>query len=216
MKNRISSVAVHLLIAGVVTTTAAIAGSGLASPAIGPEHDHEKKAQPEAMDEQMEAWMKVMAVGEQHEWLAQFEGEWETVMRMWMVPGAEPIEAEGKASNKMILGGRYLVENYSSDFMGMPFHGRGTTGFDNNRRLFVGSWIDNMNTGMSLHRGSLDPTGKILTMIGSMDEPTTGEIGKAIKYVTTVNSEDRHTFEAYEIIYGDPIKVFEMVYERVE
>ena len=57
-------------------------------------------------------------------------GTWDTTMKLWMEPGAEPMVSTGTSTNTMILGGRQLKMEYSGTFMDMPFMGIGFTGFD--------------------------------------------------------------------------------------
>jgi hypothetical protein len=90
----------------------------------------------------------------------------------------------------MILGGRYLVEKYTGDFMGMPFEGIGTMGYDNVRKMYVSSWVDNMSTGIMTATGSCDGKG-MWTMTGEMADPTTGTM-MAMK--STLKFVDDNTF----------------------
>lgn len=164
----------------------------------------------------MERWMESMKPGLAHEFLASFEGEWKTTTRMFMEPGAPPMESKGTSSARMILGGRFLEEKLSGEMMGQPLEGMGLTGFDNNTQLFVSTWCDSLNTGITMSHGSIDQTGRVLTYVGSMNEPMTGEIGKAIKMVLTRTDEDHHLFEMFEVLYGEQFKVFEIEYARVK
>ncbi len=162
----------------------------------------------------MQAWMKSMTPGPQHGWLKRFEGEWDVSFKMYMDPSAPPMEAKAEISAKSILGGRFIEEAMTSSMMGMPWEGKGMTGYDNNRKMFVTTWADTMGTGIMRAYGNLDKTGKILTMVGQMDEPMTGEIGKSYMMRTTVTGPDTHTFEVIEILYGEPFTVVKGEYVR--
>jgi hypothetical protein len=94
----------------------------------------------------MKAMMENMMPGKQHAMLAKFDGEWEAEMKMWMEPGEEPMTAKGKSVNKMVLGGRYQQTIFTGEVMGMPFEGTGFTGYDNTKKVFTTSWMDNMST----------------------------------------------------------------------
>lgn len=68
--------------------------------------------------EMMEAYMKLNAPNENHEFLKNFVGEWVVTTTAWMQPGAEPISSVGTAKAAMIIGGRFL----KVDFKGkIPF-----------------------------------------------------------------------------------------------
>lgn len=193
-----------------------IAGMAIQQPegkkdgaAIGAEVGAEAGAQPD-----MQAWMKSMTPGKHHEWLKRFEGDWEVSFKMYMDPAAPPMEVDATIAARMILGGRFVREELSGSMMGMPWQGAGMTGYDNNRNLFVTTWADTMGTGIVKAYGNLDKSGKVLTMVGEMDEPMTGEIGKAYMMKTTITGPDSHTFEVIEILYGEPFTVVKGEYKR--
>ena len=169
------------------------------------------------MEAAMAKWQESMKPGPAHEFLtAAFVGEWTVDAKMWMEPGAEPMTSKGSASCKPLFGGRYIRETFKGDMMGQPFEGEGTTGFDNNKKLFVSTWIDSMATGVMAMKGSISEDGKTLTFVGDMDEPMTGEMGKPIQMVTTIESADKHVSTMYEILYGQPVKVMELTYTRAK
>ncbi len=165
--------------------------------------------------EAMARWQETLHTGPAHQFLADaFKGEWNLEMKMWMDPAGDPLVSQGTATVEPILGGRFIRERVKANLMGQPWEGEGTTGYDNNRKLFVSSFIDSMTTGIALMKGSISPDGKTLTFFGDMDEPMSGEIGKPIKMVITVDSKDQHTMRMYEVLYGDEFKVMELVYTR--
>lgn len=170
---------------------------------------------PAAMEAGMVKWQETMKKGPAHEFLtAAFVGEWDVETKMWMDPAAEPMASKGTATVESMFDGRYIRERFKGEMMGQQFEGESTTGFDNNKKLFVTSWMDSMSTGMMMMKGSISEDGKTLTFVGEMDEPMTGEMGKAIQMVLTVESPDKHTGTMSEILYGKPIKVMELAYTR--
>ena len=66
-----------------------------------------------------------------HKEMAKWDGEWNEEIHMWMAPGAPPQKMQATCVNKMILGGRYQESKHTGNFMGMPFEGISTTGYDN-------------------------------------------------------------------------------------
>ena len=167
-----------------------------------------------AMQDMMKKWQEMMTPGAQHKMLAGMEGTWDAETKMWMGPG-DPEVTKGTASMKMVLGGRFLQQEISSTMMGRPFHGIGFTGYDNNDKKFVGFWIDDFGTSISTMEGSLNQKGDVLTMYGKMDEPTTGEHDKTVKYVTRTIDKDRVVLEIHDLSIGEPnTKVMETVYVR--
>jgi len=176
---------------------------------------NQSKATPD-MQEMMKKWMDAASPGEHHKALEHFIGKWDTACKMWMEgPGKPPSETKGTSEVKWILGGRYTLEELKSQIMGMPHIGMGITGYDNFKKQYVGFWIDNMSTAMFNTLGTMDASGKVLTSIGKMDEPMTGEKDKLVKYVLQIIDKDKHVFSVYDLIgTPDEFKVVEIIYTR--
>ena len=121
------------------------------------------------------AWMEYMTPGSSHQLLAKAEGEWTGEMTMWMAPDAPPMKSTVTNTNKMIMGGRYQVSTHKGDFMGQPFEGISTTGYDNAKKVFISNWVDNMGTGMMNMEGTWDEATKTMSMKGKMICPANGK-----------------------------------------
>ena len=192
-------------------TFAMQAGGGLSgTDRYIPERDNP----PADMAEMMACWEKSSKVDAPHKFLKPFVGNWDTKTRMWMAPDAPPTEEMGTAQFELVLGGRFAKQTWSGSMMGMPAEGIGYTGYDTIRKQYTSVWLSNLGTSMMTMTGNLDPKGNVLTQVGVMDEPTTGEYGKAAKWATRWHSDDHFTLEGYEILYGEPFKVFEVEYRR--
>lgn len=121
------------------------------------------------------AWENYMTPGDMHKWMASTDGKWEGEMSSWMAPGAPPTVSKMSCVNTTILGGRYQESVNTGNMMGMPFEGRGVTGYDNARKKFVSTWIDNMGTGIMTMEGTYNDATKMLTMTGKMMDPAAGK-----------------------------------------
>jgi hypothetical protein len=163
--------------------------------------------------EEMEAWMKYMTPGEQHKKMAAMDGEWTVASKMWMDPKAPPTDGTGTAKFRMILGGRYQVQEYSGNFMGMPFDGMGISGFDNASKEHVSCWIDSMSTGMMASKGTEDASGKV-TLNGEFVNPT-GQVEK-MRMVMVHVDKDNFRLEAFVKSPKSPeeVKCMELNYTR--
>ena len=165
--------------------------------------------------EMMQRWMEAATPGKQHKFLAQFAGEWDYTMKMSMEGSeGEAAESSGTSKARMIMDGRYLQDEIDGSLMGQPFTGTGLTGYDNFKKRYVGTWVDNMGTAMISMQGALDSSGKVLTMYGLMDEPMTGESDKMTKYVSTIVSEDEHVFEIFDLSAGHDTPALQITYKR--
>lgn len=167
--------------------------------------------------EMMQKWMVFATPGAPHQWLEKFTGEWTTDMTMWMKPSTPPLKGKGVETAKMILGGRYLEENFSGDAPGMPqMEGRNIIGYDNFKKKYVSYWIDNAGTGIYYSEGTVDKDGTLLTFMGTWDDIMTGgkvEVTMTYKYIDA----DTHFMEMYQKggIFGDkPFKSMTVEYKR--
>jgi hypothetical protein len=104
-----------------------------------------------------------VAKTEQHRWLDQLVGEWNVAMSATMAPGAEPLKMEGTTSARS-LGGLWLIAEGQVNFGGLPMNSILTVGYDPEKKTFVGTWVDTMQTHMYVYRGSLDEAKKTLTL----------------------------------------------------
>ncbi|MEO7532185.1 MAG: DUF1579 domain-containing protein, partial [Sediminibacterium sp.] len=82
----------------------------------------------------------------------------------------------GPMENKMILNGLYLQSTYKGSFDGMPFEGMSTLGYDNARKIFVSTWIDNMGSGIIYMEGTWDDATKQVNFKGKQTDPMTGKV----------------------------------------
>lgn len=169
-----------------------------------------------SQEEMMKRWQESMTPGAPHKRFEESVGTWDAEVKMWMNgPTGDPMISKGTSKNKLVLGGRYLQQDFTGEMMGQQFTGIGLTGYDNFKRKYVSFWIDNMSTAMSTMDGALDKDGKSLTMRGTMDEPATGEKNKKVKYVTRFIDNDTQVFETYDVTsFGDKKPIMEITYKR--
>jgi len=121
------------------------------------------------------AWMDYATPGPMHAMMAKSAGTWDVQLTMWMTPDSPPQSTTGTAVNKMIYDGKYQQSTFKGDFMGMPFEGTSTMGYDNAKKKFVSTWIDNMGTGMMMTEGTYDQASNTINFTGSQTDPITGK-----------------------------------------
>lgn len=209
MKLRISICAIALvMLAAVMTGPASAQDKQATGKGAGGEDP--------AMQEMMKKWMDAATPGENHKALEHFVGKWDLATKMWMEgPGKPPTETKGTSEIKWILGGRYTLEEMKGQIMGMPHNGMGITGYDNFKKQYVGFWIDNTSTAMYNTLGEFDASKKVITSLGKMDEPMTGEKDKLVKYVIQIVDKDKHVFSIYDLVgTANEFKVVEITYTR--
>lgn len=165
----------------------------------------------------MKLWAEMATPGVPHERLAQLEGKWKTVTKMWMAgPDAPPVQTTGECERTMILGGRFLQDRHKGEMFGQPFEGLGLTGYDNFKKKYVAAWMDTTGTALYTMEGNWDTSGKVLTLYGVMDEYYTGEHDKPIRYVTRVVNQDQFVFEVHDMTLGEHSLVAQTTFTRVK
>lgn len=156
----------------------------------------EKKAPAGPTPEEMAAWEKAMTPGEPHKRMAAQEGSWESTGKMWMDPSQPATEMKGAAKFRMIFGGRYQIQEYTGEMMGMPFEGMSISGYDNVRKKYFSTWIDSMGTGVMNSEGTADEKGTV-TYHGMMTDPATGGDCKVRMVFPAAKDKDSIAFEMY-------------------
>ncbi len=143
------------------------------------------------------AWMEYATPNELHKVLAKYDGNWTGETTTWMEEGGQPVKNTSDCTNKMIFGGRYQLSNYKGNFMGMPFEGMSIMGYDNAKKKFVSTWIDNMGTGIMTAEGEWNPSTKSIEFKGKMTDPTQANKECEIREVYTFNDDNTHTLEMF-------------------
>lgn len=191
------SVALTTVLATPSGGTGRAEGTKGASAAGTKEHD---MAQPS--EDEMKLWIEAGTPGANHRMLDQFVGTWEGKTTFWMAPGAPAQESTGTMINAWTLDGRWLRQDWTGDMGGQPFTGLALWGFDNIRKVHVGTWMDSLTTGALVTEGPASKDGKTFDSRGEMTDPTGVKI--KTRMVIRVTSPTAHVMEMYEIKPGQP------------
>lgn len=129
----------------------------------------------------------------EHAWLHQLIGDWDAEMECMMGPDQPPMQTTGSESVRS-LGGLWTLGEGKSD---TPDGGTATMlmtlGYDPERKRFLGTFVASMMTHMWVYSGSLDASGKILTL--DTEGPAFTGDGKMAKYqdIIEFKSPDHRT-----------------------
>lgn len=167
----------------------------------------------QAQSGEEKAWMDYMTPGAIHQMIAKSDGEWSFDLTMWMKPDAPPTNSTGTTVNKMILGGRYQESVHKSTMMGMPFEGHGLLAYDNAKKIFQSSWVDNMGTGIMNMEGPWDEATKSITFTGKTVDPMTGK-DMGVKEIFKIVDDNHHVMEMYMVNDGKEFKTMEIKFTR--
>jgi hypothetical protein len=210
-----------------VIATSSLAQSPAQSPMTGSSPPSAAQAAPPTgqpnPQEMMKQMIELSKLNENHKLLADMNGNWNYTIKFWMNPdpNAPPQESKGTATRKSIMGGRYFVMDVSGKMQmpgedgklkDMQFKGMGIEGYDNVKKKFVASWIDNMGTGVQFSEGTYDPATKTLTytseieMMPGMKTP--------VREVLKAADNNHMVLEWYENRGGQEKKTMEINYTR--
>jgi Protein of unknown function (DUF1579) len=196
------------------------------SPAESPAAATGSAAAPGAQpnpQEMMKQMMELSKLNENHKLLSGLDGNWNYTIKFWMNPdpNAKPEESKGTAVRKSIMDGRFSIMDVTGK-MEMPgpdgkkkemtFKGHGIEGYDNVKKKFVGSWIDNMGTGIMFSEGDYDPATKTFTYTSEF-EAIPG-MKQQIREVLKIVDNNHMAFEWYENQGGQEKKTMEINYTR--
>lgn len=173
--------------------------------------DDDSAADPEAIEQLFAEYAKP---GLQHQLLGLLAGEWDVEVKTFMPDPENPEVSAGTASYEVLMGGRYVRQNFESEIHGENFHGMQIKGFDNALQKYVGSWIDNMGTGIMRSTGTVSAETGIMTETGESSSPL-GTI--SYRMITVPENANAFSFTMHMTMPGAPEqKVMELHYTRKE
>lgn len=108
---------------------------------------------------------------------------------------------QGSETCRMECGGNWLITEHTGSFMGMPFQGKGFTGYDASKSAYSGVWIDSSGSPMSVFaNGQFSKDGKSFTALveglGMDGKPARFE------YLSTFPDARTRAFEIFQLDGG--------------
>lgn len=161
------------------------------------------------------AWQDFATPGDMHKWMASHAGTWEAEVTSFM-PGAEPTKSKATEVVKMVMNGLYQEGNLSGTMMNMPFQGKSILAYDNAKKQFALTWIDNMGSGLLNMTGQYDAATKTLNLNGTQTDPGTGKDAKVRQEQKFIN-DDSYVLTMYgDGPDGKEAKFMEATFKRVK
>ena len=172
-----------------------------------------EKKQEGKMDREMEVYRKLGTPGAPHELLAGMAGSWSAKIKNWMGPDTPPMEWTGSCEQRMLLGGRFLQQEFGGEMPVGRYNGIGFTGYDNHTKKYVSTWMDSMSTGIMVFEGTAGADGKTITQTARFDDPVQGPM--QWRSVTRIVDGKNFVFEIYSTgKSGKEEKMMEITYTR--
>ncbi|MDQ7948840.1 MAG: DUF1579 domain-containing protein [Pedobacter sp.] len=158
------------------------------------------------------AWATYMAPGTVHQMLAKADGTWDAEISFYQNPDSPSVDTV-ICENKMILGGRYQQSTYRGSLGGMAFEGMSTLAYDNSRKMYLNTWIDNMGTGLMYLEGTFDDATKTLNLKGKAVDVETGK-DILVRETTKIIDQDHQLMEMYDTKDGKEKKTMSIKLTR--
>jgi len=151
--------------------------------------------------------------GKMHQWLASFNGEWDATVISFANP-VQPDTSKVSQTYSMTLNGLYQEGKLTGSMMGMAFEGKSVTGFDNAKKIFISTWIDNLGSGIIVMTGTYNESTKTMSLAGAQSNPVTGK-DSGIRQVMKMIDNNTYTLEMYgDGFDGKEIKFMEGTFKR--
>lgn len=165
----------------------------------------------------MEAkWKEYGTPGPEHKVLDARTGKWDVAIKMFEPGSTAAQESKGTCEAKWILGGRFMQETAKGQWMGQPFEGIGTVGYDNLKDKYVSSWVDNMGTGVMVAEGTYDAATKTFTFGGDCPDLIAGKHTPSRTVVKMADADHINTQTFKRGPDGKEAMVCEMNYTRAK
>ena len=163
----------------------------------------------------MQAMMAAGALGEEHKILAKSNGTWTADMTYWDGIDRPAMQMKGTQVTTSILDGHFQQSKFSGEFMGAPFNGISTVGYDNTTKEFVSLWMENMNTSIMVMKGTWDAATKTINFTGKQKNPVNG-LECTLRETYKMVDDNNETLEMYgpDPKTGKEFKMMEIKYTR--
>lgn len=116
---------------------------------------------------------------EHHKLFEKYTGDFTADVKMWMVPGGEPMISKASETTTKIAGGMWYHQKFNGEFMGMQFEGHGIVGYDSMKKKYVGIWVDSFSPFIVPMEGTYDAEKKVLVWdVQSFDEAGKPQVQK--------------------------------------
>lgn len=126
----------------------------------------------------------------EHEWLKKLAGDWTVEAEMFPDPGKPSVKSSGTETAWM-LGGFWVVSQGKGEAAGMAYASVLTLGFDAERKVYIGTWVDSMTGYLWRYEGALNETGTALIL--HTEGPCPKVKGRMLKFKEVIEfSDDDH------------------------
>ncbi len=149
-----------------------------------------------------------------HKWFKDLDGKWKGTASTWFEPGKLADESPVEGTIRSVLGGRFIVHEYTGSIDGKLLEGITVYGYDCMTGRYQSAWIDSFHMGTAIMLSESKMGSSKVDLVGyyNINEAGTDPWGwrSEITY-----SENKLVLTAYNVTPdGEESKATELVYER--
>lgn len=171
---------------------------------------------PDPMKDMMKQFARFTQPGEHHKLLERFIGKWDAQTTFFMGGAAAP-SGKGSLEVSWLMPGRWIQFRGTVSMMGTNVQLFSMMGYDNFKQSYVWANVNSMDTAMTHAEGDATQDEKSLIGYGTLDEYTTGENDKMVKYAYRFVDADKFVLEVHDLPIGETnTKVVEFTYTRAK
>lgn len=166
------------------------------------------------MQEPQDAAAMMPKPGAEHKILNRDEGNWNAVVKVWMAPGAPPMEMSGTESNSWVCNNLWMTSKF--DMPDGSFSGRGLSGWDAHKKQYVSVWVDSSSMFLTNMVGTYDEAKQTITYKGEAPDQMTGKMNKIRATLEHKDANTRRYTNYSTGADGKETKGLEITYTRAQ
>lgn len=151
----------------------------------------------------------------EHKLLEQLVGKWDTMSTAVVEPGKPPMVCQGVEEIRRV-GKLWTVATGQATMNGQEIAWQLTLGYDPELGKYVGTWIDSMTPYLWKYEGTLDATGKVLTLETEGPNPMTGKKGRFREILEFQSADQRKMTSQLEAGEGEWVPFLTVEYKRTK